>query len=191
VHVIRPPRELPCTTATHFALQLASPSQAPFIGPRTASGMKRAAEAVELTDDRRAEARRRTGGATPLAPAPRRSRDQVGLRVSIGAAMRPRRSPMGPRRSPMGRAVEPLVILARLMSYRRVRAASPIPPSPAAESADQQNPASPSGVFLTPTPSPAFPDLCRRYRRCRRGIGTTSPRLLPTPGPIAGRDCPA
>jgi len=34
----RPHWGLPCTTATHFALQLASPSQAPFNGRRMASG---------------------------------------------------------------------------------------------------------------------------------------------------------
>src|SRR5262249_17681907 len=43
------------------------------------------------------------------------------------------------------------------------------------------NPAPPSGVFLTPTPSPAFPDLCRAARllpgQLRRTLATGQQRL--------------
>jgi hypothetical protein len=69
------------------------------------------------------------------------------------------RAAMGSRRSPMGRAVEPLVILARLMGLPASSGSISDPQAPLLESADQQNPAPPSGVFLTPTPSPAFPDF--------------------------------
>jgi len=78
--------------------------------------------------------------------------------------MRPRHRPTGSRRSPMCRAVEPLVILARLMGLLASSGSISDPPSPAARERRPAKPRSPQRGFLTPTPSPAFPDLCRAAR---------------------------
>jgi hypothetical protein len=69
------------------------------------------------------------------------------------------RAAMGSRRSPMGRAVEPLVILARLMGLPASSGTSPIPKPRCSKAPTSKTPPPPSGVFLTPTPSPAFPDF--------------------------------
>jgi hypothetical protein len=66
---------------------------------------------------------------------------------------------MGSRRSPMGRSVEPLVILARLMGLPASSGSISDPPSPAARKRRPAKPRSPQRGFLTPTPSPAFPDF--------------------------------
>ena len=58
------------------------------------------------------------------------------------------RSPMGSRRSPMGRAVEPLVILARLMGLPASSGSISDPPSPAARKRRPAKPRSPQRGFF-------------------------------------------
>src|SRR5262249_19604375 len=125
------------------------------------------------------------GLADPFAPpAPRGTRDRVGLRVSTGVATRVLDRPYGSRRSPMGRAVEPFVILARLMGLPASSGSISDPPSPAARAPTSKPPPLQRGFFdaaavasiprLMPSRSPparaAAPDLPRdRAATARRG----------------------
>jgi hypothetical protein len=82
--------------------------------------------------------------------------------------------PYGSRRSPMGRAVEPLVMLARLMGLPAHLGSISDPPSPAARERRPAKPRSPQRVFFD---ADAVAGIPRLMPSCSPPARTAAPRL--------------